>query len=88
MQVAAMNPIALDRNSVTQEAIDKELEVGKELAIQEGKPEELAEKIAKGRLNKFFKENTLVAQDFIKEPKISVEKYVQSFGESCKSFRF
>jgi elongation factor Ts len=54
MQVAAMNPIALDQNTVPQDVIDREIEVGKDLAIQEGKPVEMAEKIAKGRLNKFF----------------------------------
>ena len=84
MQVAAMNPISLDRDSTPQESINRELEVGKELAIQEGKPEELAEKIAQGRLNKFFKENTLVAQSFIKDGKQSVEQYVKTFGSNLK----
>ena len=59
MQVAAMNPVALNKDGVDQETIDRELEVGKEQAIEEGKPTDLAEKIAQGRLNKFFKENTL-----------------------------
>ena len=69
MQVAAMNPIALDQDSVTQDVIDREIEVGKDLAIQEGKPLEMAEKIAKGRLNKFFKETTLINQAFIRDNK-------------------
>ena len=64
--------------SVPQEVIDRELEVGKDLARQEGKPEEMLEKIAAGRLNKFFKENTLVDQDFIKDSKLSVSKYLTS----------
>ena len=72
MQVAAMNPIALDQDSVTQDVIDREIEVGKDLAIQEGKPLEMAEKIAKGRLNKFFKETTLINQAFIRDNKKTV----------------
>ncbi len=78
MQAAAMNPVALNRDSVSQDIIARELEVGKELARQEGKPEEMLDKIAAGRLNKFFKENTLVDQDFIKDSKISVAKYLNS----------
>ena len=78
MQVAAMGPIALDKASTPQSVIDKELEIGKELAIQEGKPADMAEKIAAGRLNKFFKESTLLAQEFIKDNKLSVEQYVKS----------
>jgi elongation factor Ts len=77
MQVAAMNPIALDQNSVSQDVIDREIEVGKELAIQEGKPLEMAEKIAKGRLNKFFKETTLVNQAFIRDNKKSVGQFLK-----------
>ncbi len=78
MQVAAMGPIALDKASTPQSVIDKELEIGKELAIQEGKPADMAEKIAAGRLNKFFKESTLLAQEFIKDNKLSVEQYVKN----------
>ena len=78
MQAAAMNPVALNRDSVPQETVDRELEVGKELARQEGKPEAMLDKIATGRLNKFFKENTLVDQDFIKDSKMSVSKYLTS----------
>ncbi|MCB9182801.1 MAG: elongation factor Ts [Flavobacteriales bacterium] len=78
MQVAAMGPVALDKASTPQSVIDKELEIGKELAIQEGKPADMAEKIAQGRLNKFFKESTLLAQEFIKDNKLSVEQYVKS----------
>ena len=78
MQAAAMNPVALNRDSVSEEVIARESEVGKELARQEGKPEEMLDKIATGRLNKFFKENTLVDQDFIKDSKMSVAKYLTS----------
>jgi elongation factor Ts len=77
MQVAAMAPIALDQDSVDQATIDKEIEIGKDQAIAEGKPADLAEKISKGRLNKFFKENTLVNQAFIKDNKMSVSQYLK-----------
>ena len=76
MQAAAMSPIALNEDSVSQEVLDKELEIGKELAIQEGKPEALAENIAKGRLKKFLKENTLLNQMFIKDNKKTIKQYV------------
>lgn len=78
MQVAAMNPLALNKDSIAQDIIDREFEVGKDLARQEGKPEAMLDKIATGRLNKFFKENTLVSQDFIKDGKVSVEKYLKN----------
>ena len=77
MQVAAMNPIAIDRDGVEQETIDRELEIAKDLARQEGKPEQMLEKIALGRLNKFFKENTLLNQSFIKDGKKSVAQYLK-----------
>jgi len=77
MQVAAMNPIAIDRDGVEQETIDRELEIAKDLARQEGKPEQMLEKIALGRLNKFFKENTLLNQSFIKDGKKSVSQYLK-----------
>ncbi|MBL7956871.1 MAG: elongation factor Ts, partial [Flavobacteriales bacterium] len=84
MQVAAMGPIALDKDGTPQSVIDKEIEIGKELAIQEGKPADMAEKIAMGRLNKFFKESTLLAQEFIKDNKLSVEQYVKSADKDLK----
>ena len=84
MQVAAMNPIALDQESVTQDIIDRELEVGKKLAIQEGKPAEMAEKIAKGRLNKFFKETTLVNQVFVRDNKKTVGQFLKEINPNLK----
>ena len=72
MQIAAMDPVAIDKEGVTQDVIDREIEVGKELAIQEGKPADMAEKIAMGRLNKFFKENTLLNQQYIKDNKQTI----------------
>ena len=77
MQVAAMSPIAVDRDDVPKDVQDRELEIGKEQAKREGKPEQILEKIAMGKLNKFFKENTLLNQDFIKENKKSVKQYLQ-----------
>lgn len=78
MQAAAMAPVALNKEAVSQAVIDKEIEIGRDLAIQEGKPEAMAEKIAQGRLGKFFKENTLLEQAFIKDNKQSVGKYLQT----------
>ena len=78
MQVAAMNPIALNKDQVDSETVSRELEVGKDLAIQEGKPAEMAEKIAQGRLNKFFKENTLLSQAFVRDNKQTVEQFLNS----------
>ncbi len=78
MQVAAMNPVALNKDGIDEATIARELEVGKDLAIQEGKPAEMADKIAQGRLGKFFKENTLLSQAFIKDNKSSVEQFLNS----------
>ncbi|MEM7160864.1 MAG: translation elongation factor Ts [Bacteroidota bacterium] len=76
MQIAAMDPIAVDKEGVAQDVIDREIEVGKDQAIQEGKPTEMAEKIAMGRLNKFFKENTLLNQQYIKDNKKSIRDFL------------
>ena len=78
MQVAAMAPLALNKDGIDQATIDRELEVGKELAIQEGKPAEMADKIAQGRLNKFFAESTLLSQPFVRDNKLSVEQFLSS----------
>ena len=78
MQVAAMKPVALDKDDVPQDIISKEIEIGKEIARNEGKPEDMLEKIAIGKLNKFFKDNTLLNQVFVKDGKISVAEYLKS----------
>jgi len=78
MQVAAMKPVALDKDDVDSEIIAKEIEIGKEIARQEGKAEEMLEKIALGKLNRFFKDNTLLNQIFVKDGKISVAEYLKS----------
>jgi len=81
MQVVAMKPVALDKNGVDASIVEKEIEIGKELARQEGKPEDMLEKIALGKLNKFFKENTLLAQAFVKDNSLSVEGYLKSMDK-------
>ena len=81
MQAAAMNPIALNEDGVEQDVLAKEIEIAKDQLRQEGKPEEMLDKIAQGKLRRFFKDNTLVNQDFIKDNKVSVSKYVKSIGD-------
>ncbi len=81
MQVAAMKPVALDKEDVSQDIINKEIEIGKEIARSEGKPEEMLEKIALGKLNKFFKDNTLLNQVFVKDGKASVAEYLKSIDK-------
>ncbi|MGB5668464.1 MAG: translation elongation factor Ts [Maribacter sp.] len=78
MQAAAMNPVALNEEGVDQSIIDKEIEIAKDQLRQEGKPEAMLDNIAKGKLKRFFKDNTLVNQDFIKDSKQSVAQYVKS----------
>ena len=78
MQAAAMNPVALDESAVDQSVIDKEIEIAKDQLRQEGKPEAMLDNIAKGKLKRFFKDNTLVNQDFIKDSKQSVSQYIKS----------
>lgn len=78
MQAAAMNPIALNEDGVDAEIIEKEIEIAKDQLRQEGKPEAMLDNIAKGKLARFFKDNTLVNQDYIKDNKLSVSAYVKS----------
>ena len=78
MQVAAMNPVALDKESVPESVIAQEIEIGKEQARRDGKPEEMLEKIGQGKLAKFFKESTLLNQDFVKDNKMTIRQYLQS----------
>lgn len=88
MQVAAMAPVSVDRDSVPQDIIDKELEIGKEMARNEGKPEAMLEKIAQGRLNKFFKESTLLDQAFVKDNKQSIKQYLDSTSKGLTVTEF
>jgi elongation factor Ts len=81
MQAAAMNPIALNENEVDASVIEKEIEIAKDQLRAEGKPEAMLENIAKGKIKRFFKDNTLVNQAFIKDSKQSVAAYVKTIGD-------
>jgi elongation factor Ts len=76
MQVAAMAPVAVDKDSVSQEVIEKELAIAKEKFRQEGKPEAMLDKIAQGALNKFFQESTLLNQTYVKDGKITIKEFL------------
>jgi elongation factor Ts len=78
MQAAAMNPIALNEDGVDAEIIAKEIEIAKDLLRQEGKPEAMLENISKGKIQRFYKDNTLVNQDYIKDSSMSVAAYVKT----------
>jgi len=88
MQIAAMNPVSVDKEDVSSDMIEKEIEIGKEQARQEGKPEDLLEKIAMGKLNKFYKENTLMNQAFIKDSKKTVRQYLEEVQKDLKVTSF
>ena len=82
MQIAAMNPVSVDKDGVPQDVIDKEVEIGKEQARAEGKPDQIIEKIAMGKLNKFYKDNTLLNQEFVKDTSKTVAQYIkESLGK-------
>ena len=78
MQIAAMSPVAVDRNDVDPKIIEKEIEIGKEQARAEGKPEAMLEKIALGKLNKFYKESTLMNQDYVRDNSMTIAAYLDS----------
>jgi elongation factor Ts len=84
MQVAAMKPLAVNKEGIDQATVDKELDIAMDLARQEGKPEAMLERIGQGRLNKFFKENTLENQAFVKSDKQSVAQYLDSVEKGLK----
>ncbi len=84
MQAAAMNPIAMDETGVDQEIVNKEIEIAKDQLRAEGKPEAMLDNIAKGKLNRFFKDNTLVNQDYIKDGSMSVSSYVKSVNADLR----
>ena len=88
MQAAAMNPVALNEDGVDQTVIDKEIEIAKDQLRQEGKPEEMLDNIAKGKIKRFFKDNTLVNQDYIKDNKMSVAAYVKSLDNKLEVVAF
>lgn len=88
MQVAAMNPIATTRDEVDSSLVEKELEIAKEQLINEGKPAEIAEKAAQGKLRRFYEERVLLEQKFVKDNGISIKQYLeQNNTPLVKSFR-
>lgn len=84
MQAAAMSPVAIDRDSVSEEVRQNEFNIGKEQARNEGKPENMLDKIAEGRLNKFYKESTLVEQAFVKDNKKTIKSYLAEVDKEVK----
>ncbi|MBK9109646.1 MAG: elongation factor Ts [Saprospiraceae bacterium] len=81
MQIAAMKPLALDKGDVDPSVIEKEIEIGKEQARAEGKPEAMLEKIAMGKLEKFYKESTLLHQQFVKDGSLTIAAYLKNFDK-------
>ena len=88
MQAAAMNPIALDETEVDAAIIEKEIDIAKDQLRQEGKPEAILENIVKGKLKRFFKDNTLINQTFIKDSKLSVNQYVKGEDDALEITAF
>lgn len=88
MQVAAMNPLALDETKVSQETIDRELEIERDILTKEGKPANIIDNILKGKMQRFYKDNTLVHQAFIKDSGMSVADYVKSTDKDLKVVGF
>jgi elongation factor Ts len=81
MQIAAMNPVAIDKGDVDSRTIERELEIAKEQIRAEGKPEEMVEKIAQGKLNKFYKESTLLNQEFVKDSSKTIAQFLDSVSK-------
>ena len=88
MQIAAMRPIAVDKSGVDTETIEREMEIGREQARAEGKPEAMLDKIAQGKLNKFYKENTLLEQPFVKDNSLSVAQYLDTVNKGMTATKF
>lgn len=88
MQIAAMNPVAIDKDDVPAQVIEQELEIGRDQARRDGKPENMIDKIAQGKLAKFYKENTLLNQEFIKDSKINIRQYLESIDKQLKITAF
>jgi elongation factor Ts len=88
MQIAAMKPIAVDKDQVDAKTIEREIEIGKEQARAEGKPEAMLEKIAMGKLNKFYKDSTLLNQDFVKDNSKTISQYLDSVHKGLTVSKF
>ena len=81
MQIAAMNPVAIDKDGVDASTIERELEIAKDQIRAEGKPEEMVEKIAAGKLNKFYKDSTLLNQEFVKDSSKNVAQFLSGIDK-------
>lgn len=88
MQIAAMNPVAITADQVSEDVKAKELEIAREKAREAGKPENLLDRIAEGALTKFYKEFTLLQQDFVKNPKITVGQYIEQHDKELTVVEF
>ncbi len=88
MQIAAMSPVAIDKDDVPEDIRKKEFEIGREQARLEGKPENMLDKIAEGKLQKFYKESTLLNQEFVKDNKLTIRQYLQSVDKDVKVTAF
>jgi elongation factor Ts len=88
MQVAAMGPVSVDKDDVDAKTLERELEVARDQVRQEGKPEDMVEKIAQGKLNKFYKDSTLLNQDYISDSKKTVRQYLQESDKDLKVLGF
>ncbi len=88
MQIAAMRPIALDKDGVDAATIEREIEIGKEQARAEGKPENMLEKIAQGKLNKFYKESTLLNQEFVKDSSVTISQLLEKTSKGLTITEF
>ncbi len=88
MQIAAMNPVALDKGDVDATTIERETEIAKDQIRAEGKPEEMIEKIAAGKLNKFYKDNTLLNQEFVKDSSKDVRKFLNEVANGLTVVAF
>ncbi len=88
MQIVAMKPVGLDKDDVDPTIVEKEIEIGKEQARAEGKPEAMLEKIALGKLNKFYKEQTLLNQEFVKDPSLTIAQLLDKTVKGLKISSF
>jgi elongation factor Ts len=88
MQAAAMAPVAIDKDDVDATIINRELDIARETTRAEGKPEEMVEKIAQGKLNKFYKESTLLNQEYFIDNKLTVRQYLQSIEKDLTVVAF
>ncbi len=88
MQVAAMKPVAVNKDSVDASTLERELEIGREQARGEGKPEEMIEKIAQGKLNRFYKDLVLLNQDYVKDGSKTVAAYLDSVSKGLTATAF